>query len=201
MGGIVSVTQAIVERLRRRMEGDHPSGVPAQLVVVCGTNRAARTALEAWKSTLATTTTGLPAVVVVVHILGFVINMHQYMRASDILVSKAGAISVAEAALCSLPCLLYSYLPMSESGNVRYVEESGFGTYCGRPSTAAATVVDWLTHPEKLSAMRRAAALAAWPTATVDIARDIFEMAVAARVGKQQQQKQLLLLRGTSTSQ
>lgn len=48
---------------------------------------------------------------VLVHPLGFVNNMADYMVAADILVSKAGPGTIAEAACVGLPILLTSFLP------------------------------------------------------------------------------------------
>jgi 1,2-diacylglycerol 3-beta-galactosyltransferase len=55
-----------------------------------------------------------------VHPLGFVNNMADYMVAADILVSKAGPGTIAEAACVGLPVLLTSFLPgMYKSHNSR----------------------------------------------------------------------------------
>ena len=51
------------------------------------------------------------APVVVVHPLGFVNNMAEYMVAADVLVTKAGPGTIAEAAAVGLPVLLTSFLP------------------------------------------------------------------------------------------
>jgi len=49
--------------------------------------------------------------VVLVHPLGFVNNMSEYMVAADVLVTKAGPGTIAEAAAVGLPVLLTSFLP------------------------------------------------------------------------------------------
>jgi 1,2-diacylglycerol 3-beta-galactosyltransferase len=48
---------------------------------------------------------------VLVHPLGFVTNMAEYMVASDVLVTKAGPGTIAEAAAVGLPVMLTSFLP------------------------------------------------------------------------------------------
>ena len=40
------------------------------------------------------------------------------MKASDVLVTKAGPGTIAEASICGLPCLMFSYLPGQEAGNI-----------------------------------------------------------------------------------
>ena len=60
--------------------------------------------------------------------LGFVTNMAEYMAASDVLVTKAGPGTIAEAAAVGLPVMLTSFLPGQEEGNADFVIEKEFGT-------------------------------------------------------------------------
>ena len=56
--------------------------------------------------------------------------MAEYMVATDVLVSKAGPGTIAEAAASlSLPVMLTSFLPGQEEGSVDYVVEGKFGTF------------------------------------------------------------------------
>lgn len=95
MGGIVEIAKSLGEELGAGKD------VPAyQMTVVCGNNRAAKDALSSnnWGKG------------VKVNIQGFVNNMDEYMRASDALVTKAGPGTIAEASICGLPCMLFSFL-------------------------------------------------------------------------------------------
>jgi len=65
--------------------------------------------------------------------LGFVKNMAEYMVAADILVSKAGPGTIAEAAAVGLPVMVTSHLPGQEAGNVDIVLNGGFGDFCEDP--------------------------------------------------------------------
>ena len=60
------------------------------------------------------------APVVVVHPLGFVNNMAEYMVAADVLVTKAGPGTIAEAAAVGLPVLLTSFLPGEYATRINY---------------------------------------------------------------------------------
>ena len=51
------------------------------------------------------------------------------MIAADLIVSKAGPGSIAEAAACALPVLLYDFLPGQEEANVDYVRNHKMGGY------------------------------------------------------------------------
>jgi 1,2-diacylglycerol 3-beta-galactosyltransferase len=96
MGGIIDISDELGEELGKAGDGE----AAYQLVVVCGNNKAARETLQArsWGSG------------VIVDVQGFVNNMDEFMRASDVLVTKAGPGTIAEASICGLPCMLFSYL-------------------------------------------------------------------------------------------
>ena len=78
-----------------------------------------------------------------------------------------------------LPCPNHS--PGQEEGNVPYVENSGFGKFSGDPTVIAETVSSWLASSEKMAEMKQAALMAARPTATLDIAKDLAEMVFATK--------------------
>ena len=139
------------------------------MVVVCGTNEAARARLakRAWPKGVG------------VKVEGFVENMDEYMAAADCLVTKAGPGTIMEASTRGLPCLLSSFLPGQEAGNVPFVVDQGFGAFERKPANIARTVAGWLDDPPKLAAMRAKARAASSPNATRAIARDIAEIALA----------------------
>jgi len=95
MGGIVDIAKSLGEKL-----GSASSSPASQMVVVCGKNEEARKTLKqaSWG----------PGVEVSVQ--GFVNNMDEWMRASDTLVTKAGPGTIAEASICGLPCMMFSFL-------------------------------------------------------------------------------------------
>lgn len=186
MGGIVKQALAVGERLQKLASVSVSSSnkeLAYQLVVVCGNNKAAQTSLSPnqmdWGSNIN------------VHIHGFVNNMDEFMRASDILVTKAGPGTIAEASICGLPCILSSFLPGQEEGNVDYVVDAGFGCYQSNPEGIADTVEEWLansaaaattttdthdTSNNMLERMKSNALIASRPDATMDIARDLADM-------------------------
>lgn len=96
MGGIVDIAKSLGAKL-----GADSSDEPLyQMVVVCGKNEKARESLqgESWGAGVR------------VQVQGFVYNMDEWMQASDALVTKAGPGTIAEASICGLPCMLFSYL-------------------------------------------------------------------------------------------
>ena len=162
MGGIIETAKCMGDKLHSVATNDKKF----QMIVVCGKNENAKNALSnySWGN-------GVNVVV-----KGFVNNMDEWMRASDVLVTKAGPGTIAEASICGLPCMLSSYLPGQEEGNVPYVEENGFGTYNSDPVVIADTVVSWLESPEMLRTMQDNALKASRPNATIDIAKDLADI-------------------------
>ena len=71
--------------------------------------------------------------------------------------------------------------PGQEEGNVPYVEDSGFGKYSDSPAVIAETVSSWLASPEKMESMKDAALKASRPSATLDIAKDLADIAFAKK--------------------
>jgi len=105
--------------------------------------------------------------------LGFVSNMAEYMVAADVLVTKAGPGTIAEAAAVGLPVMVTSFLPGQEAGNVDIVLNAGFGDYCEEPETIALEIACWLQEPLLLDEMSRKARGVGSPHAAEEIALDI----------------------------
>jgi 1,2-diacylglycerol 3-beta-galactosyltransferase len=72
-----------------------------------------------------------------------------------------------------LPCVLNSFLPGQESGNVDFVRESGFGDYRSEPEEVARLVVEYLGDTARLARMATAAREAGRPEATRHIAEGL----------------------------
>ncbi|CAN0080950.1 unnamed protein product [Scytosiphon promiscuus] len=153
----------IATKVADRLASDHH---PGQVVVVCGTNKKTKEALEAhsWPG---------EGSGVNVRVLGFVSNMDEWMSASDLLVTKAGPGTIAEACTRGLPVILSSFLPGQEAGNVPYVTDNNFGLYRNKPQEIAHEVSDLLADKDKLEAMGRNARSMGRPHATLDIARSL----------------------------
>ena len=107
--------------------------------------------------------------------LGFVTNMAEYMVAADVLVTKAGPGTIAEAAAIGLPIMVTSHLPGQEAGNVDIVLNGGFGDYCEDPETIGLEVACWLQDDALLDVMSQKASSLGHPHAAEEISRDIGE--------------------------
>jgi len=105
--------------------------------------------------------------------LGFVTQMAEYMAAAEILITKAGPGTIAEAASLGLPVILTSYLPGQEAGNVSVVLEQNFGAYSSKPVDIAKKVIQWMGDPTLLHRLSQNALMAGHPSAASDIVLDI----------------------------
>lgn len=144
--------------------------IDVDLAVVCGHNHQAAARLQGLRDRH-----GRP---VLVH--GFIHTMADWMRAADVVVTKAGPGTISEAMCSGLPLLLTWYLPGQESGNVEWVIDVGAGRYVPGLEQLVDAVAE-LSRPGSpaLAAMRGAAHSAARPDSTRRIAALIAEMATA----------------------
>jgi UDP-N-acetylglucosamine:LPS N-acetylglucosamine transferase len=98
-----------------------------RVVVVCGHNDALREEIESWK---------LPNV----EVHGFVNNVPELMTASDIVITKAGPVTIMEAVDIGRPLIITSWVGMQERDNVKFVVRNGLGLYCTEPDSLPAAV-------------------------------------------------------------
>lgn len=152
--------------LRRISEAVADSGVQAQLVVIAGRN-------ERLQARLADKTWPLP-----VQVEDFVHNMHEWMRAADLLVTKAGPSTISEALVMGLPIVLSGALPGQERPNVDYVVQAGAGIWAPTPGRVAAAVRELLAPGNPLLAQMAARARAlARPGAAQRVAEIVWAVA------------------------
>jgi 1,2-diacylglycerol 3-beta-galactosyltransferase len=136
-----------------------------QLVVVAGRNESLRRRLE--QSTWEAPT----------QVYGFVQNMPELMAASDLLVTKAGSVTLAEAFVMGLPVIIYGFVPGQEEGNIGWVQERGAGAYSADPQEVAAIARAWLQPGNQdLARVTANARALARPEASLTIARRLYAL-------------------------
>jgi 1,2-diacylglycerol 3-beta-galactosyltransferase len=151
---------------------------PAQVVIVTGRNQALYDDLARRHAAFQ-----MPTMV-----LGFADNMPELMRAADVLVSKAGSLTLSEALACELPIVLMGALPGQEEGNIDFVVRREVGVFAPTPHEVAQHLRSLLAPGEKtLARMRANARRLSRPTAAAEVARLVFAQlppaaAPAARV-------------------
>jgi 1,2-diacylglycerol 3-beta-galactosyltransferase len=108
-------------------------------------------------------------------VYGFVREMPDFMRAADILVTKAGPGTISEALIAGLPMVLYSRLPGQEDGNITHVASNGAGVWAPKPDQISSAINNWLRSPEQYEEAVQACNNLARPDAARTIAHIIAE--------------------------
>jgi 1,2-diacylglycerol 3-beta-galactosyltransferase len=134
------------------------ANLPVTLVIIAGRNAELKERLEARHWPMRT------------FIYGFVNEMPDFMRAADILVTKAGPGTISEALNAGLPMILYSRLPGQEDGNVDYVISEGVGFWAPKTSYIVSALQAWISHPKQRELAAEACCQAARPQAAREIA-------------------------------
>ena len=139
------------------------SGLDLGIVVVCGRNEKLKANLESqsWENPT--------------FIYGFRRDLPDFMRAADVIVTKAGPGTIAEALNANLPIILYAKLPGQEDGNVTFVESEGAGVWAPKPQLVVRTLTRWLCRPTEREQVVKNARRAARPHSARRIARVLGE--------------------------
>ncbi len=138
---------------------------PAQVVVLCGTNRS----LLAW----------LQSQRFRHRIIGLshTNDVPSLMGLATLLISKPGGLTTSEALARHVPMVIVNPIPGQEAYNARFLLSQGAAVQASAPETVRQTVRDLLENPERLDALRRRNAELAHPNASIDIARLLFRLA------------------------
>jgi 1,2-diacylglycerol 3-beta-galactosyltransferase len=161
VGGLKVIAAAIAARIAQEV-GDSAG----QLVVVCGKNKRLLKELQSqsWP---------IPVI-----LKGFVPNMSEWMSACDVLCSKAGPGTIAEAWTRGLPIIITGFLPGQEEGNVKLVTDAGSGEYHATPEAIADCAAKWVGDPELRGDIAARARELGRPNSTRQIAADVWELSV-----------------------
>jgi len=101
---------------------------------------------------------------------GIAKEIDELMRASDMLVGKAGGITVSEAMASSLPMVIYRPYPGQEMFNVYYLLKHRVGFFTQCPAEIVKHVKYLMANRAVLATMRQNAAALAKPWAARDVA-------------------------------
>jgi len=112
-------------------------------------------------------------------VTGYTGDMAALLRCCDLVVTKAGPGTIAEAACCGTPMLLSSRLPGQEAGNIELVTAAGAGRRARSVRRLLAELGALRSDPGRLEAMRAAAAGLGRPGAAGEIAELIAGLATS----------------------
>jgi processive 1,2-diacylglycerol beta-glucosyltransferase len=111
-----------------------------------------------------------------VTVFGYTNEMHKMMRAADVLVGKAGGLTVSEALSVALPLIIYNPVPGQELYNVDFLVNYGAGLLSRDEDDVVEKVRFLSTHPQRLQQMAANAGTLGKPEA----AQTICERVLAA---------------------
>lgn len=138
---------------------------PYQMIFITGRNRRMEKEIQNRVSSMANC-----------RVLGWVDNMHEWMAAADVLVSKPGGSTLTEAFACGLPMLAFDPHPGNEVRTCAWIEKWGVGLWLKHAEDLAPTLERLLDYPEELAGLRDRALSLARPRAAYHAAEAILKL-------------------------
>lgn len=138
-----------------------------QEIVVCGTNKklynSLKKKLKKYKKKIL--------------LYGYADNMNELMGVSDIIITKPGGVTTAEALAKRLGMIIIKPIPGQEANNTSYLTQEGAAIKVDSANGIHLCIDSLITEPQKLEGLRKAAARIGKPNASFDIARLILSAA------------------------
>ncbi|MFC1571087.1 glycosyltransferase [Candidatus Margulisiibacteriota bacterium] len=147
--------QEIIEELNRQK-------VKAQLIVIAGRNKKLETSLKKDAAKFK-----LP-----MRVFGFTDQVPEIMAESDLIITKAGPGTIAEALAMNLPIIITSWLPGQEEGNVEFVVREKVGRVCKEPGEVVEAVKEF-REKSKFEELKKNIKRVSRPKAAINIANEI----------------------------
>lgn len=114
------------------------AGLPVQLIIACGRNESLRRRLERCFLTVPH------------RVLGFQDNMPEVMKAVDVVIGKAGALTIGEAIVTQMPFVILGPLPGQERANAEFVRRHNIGLEVANVSSLVRTLEGWIANPGEM---------------------------------------------------
>ena len=168
VAGAAGATPSAKDQLEAlfKLEGDW------QAVYVCGKNkRLKKSADAAVPKRLADR----------IRVEGFTERMQLYMAASDVLVTKAGGLTVSEALVTGVPMIIFKPIPGQEEANTDFLVEHDAALVANDKKSLRVALESLLSDRVRHKEMRRAAAELGRPDAALRAAQAILALAHSRR--------------------
>ncbi len=145
---------------------------PFQAVVVAGRD-------ERLRAHLARLAVGSP-----IRVMGFVEDVRTLLAAADLLVTKAGGMTLAEATAAEVPLLLYASLPGQEAGNERFASRAGIALVARSRGDLRRLLGRALSDPDMIDRMQASLRRLGRPDAAAHIAELVLGRITPRRGGR-----------------
>ena len=143
MGGALGVLENLIDVVRTFANGQEI----VQLIVVCGQDRKLFQSLDEIMENAKHP----------IRRFAFVHNVEELMAAADLIITKAGGLTVSEALTRKLPQVIFKPIPGQEEENSFFLNRKGAGLTANSVEELTAIVQSLLEDPDKLEKMRQAA--------------------------------------------
>lgn len=87
-------------------------------------------------------------------LLFFTDEVHKYMRAADLIITKPGGLTVSEALACNLPMAIFNAIPGQEEENADFLIDNNMAVKIGKGSTCTDIIRNLLSNKDELEFMR-----------------------------------------------
>lgn len=144
MGGASGVLDSLKEQCRIFANADYP----LQSVVVCGSDEKLYKSLDEIVASARNP----------VLRFGFVNNVEELMTSADLMITKAGGLTVSEALTKELPMVIFKPIPGQEKANADFLSEIGAARVAHTQEELADIVQSLFAYPAELAHMQEAAA-------------------------------------------
>jgi processive 1,2-diacylglycerol beta-glucosyltransferase len=108
-------------------------------------------------------------------ILSYTNEVARLMQASDILITKPGGLTCAEAIAAELPMIVYNPLPGPEEKNARFLVEEGVGLLAEKEADLG-RLIDKIANKQRLGLMKKCCSLIAKPLAAETITEEVVSL-------------------------
>lgn len=162
MGGSYGVLKS-ANRICKKLAD---SKVPVQAIIVCGKNEKLYQSLKELI---------IEADNPIVR-LEYVHNVEELMSVADLIITKAGGLTVSEALTKHLPLLIYKPIPGQEEENAHFVQKIGAGIVAETEAELSRLINHFLMNPEEIERMRKKAAGALPGHSTERAVEEIFQL-------------------------
>lgn len=146
--------------------------IPIQVLVVTGANRRLRKKMERMAKKMMRKKTSIRHV----RVYGYVENIHDFMSAADLLITKPGGLTTSEALASELPLLIVRPLPGQEVRNARYLASEKAAVIAKREKDVGKLAEALLSDPKQLAALAERSRRLKKPDSASAAAREILRV-------------------------
>jgi processive 1,2-diacylglycerol beta-glucosyltransferase len=153
-----------IKTIVKSLEGSH---YPLQEIIVAGTNKrlyqSLKKKIKKYKKRIL--------------LYGYADNVNELMSISDVIISKPGGVTTAEALSKKLPMVIVKPIPGQEANNTAYLTKQGAAVKLLQPKEITRVIDGLLDDHHKLKQLKDACGRIAKPHASVDIAKLLLNLA------------------------